>query len=296
MIKILIQIIFILYMVPSVSAQLDPVDDWNLSGKVKSVTENSYTGLATGKEYIKGPKGWSYSWKSDSRIELDSNGNIIRRTYFDNLAKLIRTDEFTFEKGKLTRSKILTQTNTFEYDSLGRIKNELYMKGDINLRIIYMHDSKNRVQQKLQFNLGNELKTTDNFTYDERNNLILQESIYPGGKDSVVYTYNAKNQLTKTVWFDETRKIVERTVYEYIEGKVSYQKWEDFEEGKPDGTVEYLYEKGNEKSVVDIDADGTIAGKETHSYSYDKQGNWIRKVTIIDDEEIFIIERKIEYY
>lgn len=303
--KIFLQIIFILLLVESCFTQLDPVDEWNLSGKVKAVTETSYTGLSSGKEYVKGPKGWSYSWKNDSKIELDSSGRIVKRTYFDNLGKVIRADEFEFSKGKLIRSKTGNKTQHFEYDSLERIKSELLITKitkagkpeEINtIRIIYLYDPEFRVKQKLEFNLGNELKNTRNFYYDGRSNLSIEESISPGSKDSIVYTYNSKDQLTKVVWFDKNGKMVERTYFEYIGGKVSYQKWEDFEAGLTDGSVESIYENGNEKSVVDIEADGSISGKENHSYTYDKAGNWIRKVTIIDDEEIFIVERKIEYY
>lgn len=309
MTRILSCFLIVLFFAGAATAQIDPASKFYLLGKVKTITESSYVGLASGKEYIKGPKGWPYSWLTDSRTELDSNGNIVKIVYLDNLAKPIRTDEFKFENGKLTSSQTAEKDQAFEYDSLGRISREIIIRRKMSdkpndpkpsvesTRIIYTYDAKNRLKQKLQYDLSDKLTSTKTFEYDSLNNLVLEKAIQGNEKDSIVYSYNRKNQLILLEWFDEADKLKDRTFFEYgTDGFVVHQKWEDFDDGIPDGTVVYKYENGHEKEILDIEADGTFGGKETYSFTFDKTGNWIRKVTIIDNEEIFIIERKIEYY
>ena len=64
-----------------------------------------------------------------------------------------------------------------------------------------------------------------------------------------------------------------------------------------EGTVVYYYEGGNEVKTVESESDGTVTNTTETAYVFDQKGNWIKKIMIdSDDESIFIVTRKIEYY
>ena len=110
-----------------------------------------------------------------------------------------------------------------------------------------------------------------------------------------VFEYDSNNQLVKHEWSDNEEGMAEITTYQYVNKQKTFEHWLDYEEGEPDGYIDYTFENGNVIETKEIERDGEISGHEFKKYEYDSQGNWV-KMTIDDDGKYYIVERTISYY
>lgn len=61
-------------------------------------------------------------------------------------------------------------------------------------------------------------------------------------------------------------------------------------------TVNKYFSNGNEKKSVTLDLEGNSNCVIIYKYQYDKQGNWINKISISNGKPSLYYEREISYY
>lgn len=280
----------------------------NLKGNVKSITEKSFNAKKNGINYIKTVEGWQSSWQKNNEQKFDMNGNLIDKTYFEN-SKLIRTEFFKYENNKITETNTLYANRFFSYDEFGKIKFEKFIdkktkkittgkenipiKKETNIEYFYSENSK--LVQKIESSLSGNQISVENFKYDQNNHLIYKDLKYSGRKEWYDYYYNNDNLLYKIEWKDDEFGLLEVTIITFNNREKKSENWTNYFEGDKEGSIEYIYEKGNEIQTKEFDADGNLENTEKIIYIYDKFGNWINK-TIILKSKAFIIERQIIYY
>jgi hypothetical protein len=156
------------------------------------------------------------------------------------------------------------------------------------------YSDKNTLVKKEEYQ-SNQLISTETFTYDSLNNLIKIHYEKGAYSEMESFEYDSENLLVKYEWSDNEEGMVEITTYQYVNKQKSFEHWLDYEEGEPDGYIDYTFENGNVIETKEIERDGEISGHEFKKYEYDSQGNWV-KMTIDDDGKYFIVERTISYY
>ena len=285
--------------------------DLMLKDRVKSITEVSYNGKLTANGYEKVQKGWESSWQMDSKTEFDSDGKKIRQTFFNTQSKISRIERFDYTDGEIVSSEMLYHTRTYKYDSLGRLdsmteinrepiqisaSNANIPGKDKKLTYKFEYDETNQLTQKHCLDSTGTIVGVTRYIYDENGRLSKELILFRDYNESYNYSYDTSGQLITKSWFDSDEGLIEKITYAYDNGIKTHEYWENYYDDELDGKISYSFEKGNEKEIIEMDDSANIDAKWYYQYVYDLKDNWIKQIVTIDDDKIFIIERKIEYY
>ncbi len=269
-----------------------------LKGKVKTLKETSFTAKKTANGIIKSAKGWQYPFEYDSESFFDTLGNLVLE---NNLKQGKKEAVYSIQYDSLRRISVVNRqqfSHHFLYDSLNRIsssyKTDPRSKTLQTSHFTYHYNSKNQLFKAEEF-IENTSTGVETFLYDASGNLISRELKKGSYIETYLYTYNAEQLLIKEVLKDNEEGTAETTTYTYKNKEKALEHWVDYENGKPDGYIDDVFENGNIVLTTEVESDGTVALREQSTYEFDAHGNWIRK-TINIDEQYFIVERVIEYY
>lgn len=281
--------------VPTLS--FENLESWNLNGKVKKINTTSFLAKKVNNKFVKTTKGWQHSWEHDEEFYFNSLG-------FLELTKDIKNGSpyvtYSIKLDDKNRISYVIQAGIdeiyFTYDSMNNICSSKEIIRDKHIESVfkYYYNDKNYRVKKEEY-LSNQLISTETFSYDTLNNLVKIDYVKGAYSEMESFEYDSYNQLVKHEWSDNEEGMVEITTYQYVNKQKTLEHWLDYEEGEPDGTIDYTYENGNEIEVVEKDGDGEITGIQRNTYEYDSTGNWI-KMYIDDDGKYYIVERIISYY
>lgn len=281
--------------IPTLS--FDNLESWNLKGKVKKIHTTSFLAEKVNNKFVKTTKGWQYTWEHDEELYFNTFG-------FLELTKVIKngTTSVTYSIKLDDKNRVVYDIKNgnleyfFTYDSLNNIcsSKEIIRDKQLESDFRYYYNDKNTLVKKEEY-LSNQLISIETFSYDSFNNLVKIEYIEGPYSEMEVFEYDSNNQLVKHEWSDNEEGMAEITTFQYVDKQKTLEHWLDYEEGEPDGTIDYTYENGNEIEVIEKDGDGVITGIERNTYEYDSTGNWI-KMFIDDGGKYYIVERTISYY
>jgi hypothetical protein len=281
--------------IPTLS--FDNLESWNLKGKVTKIHTTSFLAEKVNNKFVKTTKGWQYTWEHDEELYFNTFG-------FLELTKVIKngTTYVTYSIKLDDKNRVVYDIKNenleyyFTYDSLNNIcsSKEIIRDKQLESDFRYYYNDKNTLVKKEEY-LSNQLISIETFSYDSSNNLVKIEYIKGPYSEMEVFEYDSNNLLVKHEWSDNEEGMAEITTFQYVNKQKTLEHWLDYEEGEPDGTIDYTYENGNEIEVIEKDGDGVITGIERNSYEYDSTGNWI-KMYIDDNGKYYIVERTINYY
>lgn len=283
----------------------------NLNGPVKEIHEKSFVGGDENGVYVILKAGWKTSWERDSKSYYDTSGHQIKKTFYTSTKSESRTEYFKYENDRLTESKMLYHHTFYEYDSVGRIQFALYRssqpehittgneipidKSSFNI-IEYFYDQKDNLTAKIETDSEDDYQSIDSIFYDNKSNPIIMQSYYHDKIKYQTMQYDTKGRLILLSVSDNYDGVLERTKYQYTNGKISTEDWELFFENQSDGKVIYTYEDGNEIKTIESESDESISSIEESQYEFDHKGNWIRKTIVDSKGRTNIITRNIKYY
>ncbi len=179
------------------------------------------------------------------------------------------------EKASLAKDKTLLSKSSCKFDKKG-VKTEmdnLNADGTPDSKETYKYDAKDNVIEADEFQ--NDGKQTEKFTwkYDDKGNDIEMKDY--NEKDSLIlsykYTYDAQSYNTKIEGFNGTGGLISTTTM------------------TNDANGNYTYWKAHYVSI-------TIDYEYTYQYTYDKTGNWIKRLKFQNGYEIEIVQREIAYF
>jgi hypothetical protein len=282
--------------------QIITVANSDLHGKVKSVTEDVYEGVLKFGDVTKGKK----TRHSEERFDKDGFAVTRDYTYYDEDGKKDDgfSQSFSYDKNnRLSAMKEEDDGEFFQYKITNNSEGKAEVidieskKGKLMSRLKYKYNSAGKEIEVAEYNSDGALvqKTTTSYNpgnrqeetivnkdgkiievnkkvLDERGNIL--ESI------NITYKGNKKDEYTRQYKYNQVNKVTEER--NSISGL--------------DKKEVFLYdEKGN--LVKHVDEYGSI---EVHTYTFDKNGNWIKKMSDIKDkflgDKIEICERSISYY
>jgi len=268
----------------------------NLKGAVKSMAETSYKAVLSNGKYVKGVKGWQYSWDCDKNYQFDTNGNLLlQKKLKDGAYKTIRAQTFD-SLGRLSKSAFFERKRVYTYDSIGQLKQVTEINTENNKTIDVVYFYSNNLVSQIHFITDKTLYAIEAFQYDQNGNCtaaIYQTNDY---KTIDYYTYNSSNQLIKYVGYEDDDPSEREEIYYTYEGTVLIQENNvGYSEDEKYNELIYKYKDGYEIEVIENDLESAEVKKETYTYEFDAQGNWIKKY-INDNGKYFIVERTIVYY
>lgn len=272
-----------------------------LKGKPRFVLEESFEGKLEKNSLIKTGKDRQISWMNDNKREFDRNGNLVKRSYFDDYREFIHAEEYEFENHRLSKKKYLSFVYTYNYDSRGNLVEEMLAPiGDSSAKKIkhrYAYDLSNRLTNVWEYDFqGGQIFHQSN-TYNNLGFLAKELYEYVDGNEYIKFNYDINNNLIKKEWFDEFSGIIERNSYTYVNGILVTELWEGLEKNKVETSTKYEYDqKGNTISVLDVNPKRQIHDHEVNKYTFDDKGNWVKKTTVVNNSRFYIVERIIAYY
>jgi hypothetical protein len=205
---------------------------------------------------------------------------------------------------------VLIASRTYTFNAVGNITeyNSYYANGDLNRKSIYTYDSLGHAIENSSYNKKDILVTKTTYEYDSAGNLEEEKSFNDVGNltGEIIRNYDANGNCIEKNSFNPDGKLVSKSTSQYDGyGDITEHK-EYNKKGKEIFNFTFKYD-GNknivEKSV--FDARGGIVGQIVYYYSFDKNGNWIQKITFFmdlsqntatrNDVPQSITKREIEY-
>ncbi|MFM6994547.1 MAG: hypothetical protein ACKOWO_05490 [Sediminibacterium sp.] len=268
----------------------------HLNGAVKSMSETSYKAALSNGKYVKGAKGWQYSWDCDNNYQFDTNGNLLlQKKLKDGAYKTIRAQTFD-SLGRLIKSVFFERKSVYTYDSIGQLKQVTEINTENNKTIDVVYFYSNNLVSQIHFITDKTLHAIEAFQYDQNGNCtaaIYQTNDY---KTIDYYTYNSSNQLIKYVGYEDDDPSEREEIYYTYEGTVLIQENNvGYSEGEIYNELIYKYKDGFKVEVIETYLKTNEVIIETYTYEFDAQGNWIKKY-INDNGKYYIVERTFVYY
>jgi hypothetical protein len=281
--------------IPTLS--FENLESQNLKGKVKLVKINSFMAEKVNGAFVKSSKGWQYTWEHDKELYFNTQGYLELKKEMKN-----GTTSVTYSIKLDDKNRVVYDIQNenleyyFTYDSLNNIcsSKEIIRDKHIESDFKYYYNDKKTLVKKEEY-LSNKLISTETFSYDTLNNLVKIHYVKGAYSEMESFEYDSENLLVKYECSDNEEGMVEITTYQYVNKQKTFEHWLDYEEGEPDGYIDYTFENGNVIETKEIERDGEISGHEFKKYEYDSQGNWV-KMTIDANGKYFIVERTISYY
>jgi hypothetical protein len=246
--------------------------------------------------FLKTTKGWQHTWEHDLELYFNTESNLELKKEMKNGTTSISYEIKIDDKNRIVQINENDLTYNIRYDSLNHIiaAKEINHYRNIETDFVFQYNTKNNLVNKEGY-LSNQLISTETYTYDSLNNLIKIQYVKGPYIEMESFEYDSENQLVKYEWSDNEEGTAEITTYQYVNKQKTFEHWLDYEEGEPDGYIDYTFENGNVIETKEIERDGKISVHEFNTYEYDSQGNWI-KMTIDANGKYFVVERTISYY
>ena len=277
-----------------------------LTGKVKSLTEYSYkVKKVNGKQQdiLNAKSIYNYNQLGNKTNEYTYNadGSIDTRSVFtyDNNGLLTQEDSYNPDGST-------GFTNVYKYDKRGNmISVKLYdTYGSLFLRTSSEYDANDNETKEINYTQSVEKdkhkdvilnKTT--WRYDEKGNMV-EEEYYEG--DSTITketTYKYDDNGNKIVQNKSEGNMSLKSTYKYNSLGIPVEEIQFDANGVFAVKIIYAYdEKGNEIEESYYDKDNSLQNHTVFQISYDKNGNWVRKLELDNDRPTILFVREIAYY
>lgn len=277
---------------------------FKLKGKVKSLTQSSYSATGDSGQASRGNLFMTFDWK------FDEKGNFIEK------------------KSKRTGDSIV-HFQIYRYDTAEHLLLDSSNEYKDHSWDIYLYDLKgNQIERLEHYSDSGKTKIgiTEIYKVDEKGNKI-EEDCYWGNKDSLNYKAYIKNnergQELEKVYYDEKGKLHTKVVRVYDDkgNQLEFQiyncdtlknkytwKWDNRDNEiescnyKKDGKLasKDTWKYDDKGFMIEDDYIGTASSRITRHFTYyeniDKEGNWHRSIELMDGKPESIVERVIEYY
>ena len=281
-IKVIITMILMILLSACGSKSKDQKSDvkiLGLKGKVKSIKYMTYNAELKFGAIKKGEQ--SNSKENNKYFNFNENEIKIED------GEYISYDQIQIKRLYIYNDKnILTQTSGYNLngDFLGKLTYEIDSQGDL----IETNDfnSKNEFMGKTIYTRDNNGNAIETNIYDSMGNLKSKFTSDHDSKgrilESIYYDSNGELLEKKYIKYDNKGRIIERKLI--IDTSIFIQNFK------------YDNKETDDLTVMIKSENYSIISETIYTYKYDKNGNWIEKISIEDEVPKIIVEREIEYY
>lgn len=250
---------FLLLSFVDAAAQLEP-QNWStmgLKGRVKTITEQTFTKKFEGKK--------DTMYHTGAQYNFDQTGNLKSIQYFvvkNNEAVITEQTLYTYSKpGHLvarqyidTLNRVLIYDEARSYGTAGRVMEVNSRWRNVESIFRYGYDQNGRLAAKTRSKKNKkdpDLTMQYNLRYYYNDNGLLACEVDLANKDSTILQYNNNQQL------------VNKRIYRLSGYYVS--------------TTEFKYDDHGSMNKVEYRPQGGVYDTRYYNYTYDANGNWITK-------------------
>ena len=263
-------------------------NDWNdygLKGKVKSFKMTTYKAEIHFGNIVKGERVEDLLDDRDKEYFFDVNGNVRRVNDFNQDGTIRYRLEYKYDENGRNY-----ETNSYRGD------------GILDDKCINRFNNKGKVDLRNNYNTEGKLYRSEYLRYNDKELISERKLIYNDGSSTIIsYKYNADSKLILENWiYDSIFKEEHKELN--IDNSFSLYEYDNngnkIEEVWSSGT-KFTYKYNNQNTLIEIYKfadDGSLIERQKFTYEYDKIGNWIKRITYLNDKPIYIKERLFEYY
>lgn len=186
------------------------------------------------------------------------------------------------------------------FDKRGNKTEDIQFKPDGSQmkKYVYQYDTTGKRTVRLQYDSASNLVRKITYTYNAEGYCTEDNSYNPENRleKKYTYTYDRKGNCLEDKSFNPENVLLKKVTYLYdSDGKLIGQNWYN---GKGDLEKECTYHYDFQGNVIDEEVNLTVGGNPVYNYHYvyDKNGNWVKKVTMKDQRPVVILERIVKYY
>ncbi|MGP1515213.1 MAG: hypothetical protein ACTTJH_04575 [Bacteroidales bacterium] len=258
---------------------LNELEQNGLNGNIKSIREISYQAYGNQDTIVKGEVVMGNDM-NNYFAQYNTDGNQTSITNYDNLGEQIDKWIFRYSvKGEALGGNYYYKDNTlldstyYIKDSDGNILEyyHLFADGRLKYKVTYKYNCKGKVLEEKVFDHENLLHNTVKYTY-KHGNPICDENYDRNNNLEYFsrYTYDNKDRLIAQQIYNNDSTVNTSGTYAYNEH---------------DDIIRQTTKVPSEKDII-----------YTYTYKYDKNKNWIQRITFINNSVAYITLRQIEYY
>ena len=227
-----------------------------------------------------------FTYKGDGSVESKLT------SLYNNQGIILESTEYT--KGKLTAR------NTYKYDSKFNNTEESCYEADGTLKWkeVFGYDKKGRRNEVTDYKVNGRFEARFTYKYDEKDNMV-EENEYNSDTSQkhkrITNRYAANGAVVETNRYNDDGILVFWLKLDREGIKMTNTSYND--DGSFKGITTKTYDDhGNESEEDRFFSNESLNVKFRHTYEYDKEGNWTRKITHKNEIPMEVTERRIEYY
>lgn len=252
------------------------------------------------------------------RVEFEIKRKIIKQFTFDSLSRILSFFDF--------QDEAKTPWIYYNYDSNDRSKEEVCLRNDstIYAKTVLNFNEKNQLISRIEYWGENKIKSARSIDYNESNDPV--DDTYTENQNQSVnhydYLYDNVGRKEKKLTYNSNR-LQSRVLYEYRQDSIISQQMDYGFNQKPKSQFLII-----EKDSMRVEVTGYFAGGDTTSYrssfkqifidqdlveyesrtfkgtfvdryktfyEFDNRGNWIKKMTYLNNKLIKIQDRLFRY-
>jgi hypothetical protein len=218
----------------------------------------------------------------------------------DNIYYYFNEKEVKIEEGEYGSYGAIQKKRLYKYNDKENLiqRSDFDSKDDFLGKTIYTRDNKGNLIEESKFNSKDEFVGKIIYIRDKKGNAI-ETNIY----DSIgilnskfKFEYDKKGRILESRYYGPDDKLWEEKYIKYDEkGRMKEEK---LKIGTSIFVKDLRYEnkETNDVTLMIRSKDFSIMSKTRYTYKYDKNNNWIEKISIEDEKPKTIKKRKIEYY
>lgn len=250
--------------------------------------------------YMKGQPSMKreYTWDKSGKYNLSVTKRNPDNSQLNRVEMTYKNDKM-IEKVTYGTQEHPTDRITYVYDAKGNLTEEnLFMKSEVvQYKKLYAYDRDNRKVSESTYDKDGKLMYKTLYGYDG-DNLVSVETINENGEPGDVekYSYDDKGNLTMEYEFSSfnNSESTEEIIYDDKGNKIKRIITRD---KKPVAVVSYAYDEHDNLIKTEVqDNQNNFTESRSYRYEYDKKGNWIKRLSFINDEPKYVIERQIKYF
>jgi hypothetical protein len=286
------------------------VAEYGLHGAVKTFTEKSFRAELKGKAYVTTMHAWSNELESDRKFSFDEKGRIDYWAYLTDDGSEYQEETYEYNGDKLLHIHSWYNEAEYRYDAGGQLIAVLSAGHGLGTDRFFVNANGRKAEIWSVSTEGDTLMH-EKLEYDAQGHLLKQYAVPFGSGEFYVsetnFVYDASGRMIQRSYRDaEGLMVYDMT---YVKGRLATQTMNSYAQGMLIASEEWLfdkkgfvkqkkrYENGDPFQVNQLD----LVYTQTFSYTFDKKGNWTKRVETIstagaEGAEYFVVEREIVYF
>jgi len=280
-------------------------ETFELQGKVKSITEISYSVEEKFGKIVKGKKARDYNRKAhEVKVSFDENQNIVEIKVFDTADNYLGEISYEYinnkksEENHFDTNDNLTYKKIWKFDKKENITELAEYKSNGNLisKTNYLYNQVGEEKEINTYDSNAKLLSKRIYEYDYGDNFKIVEIKSYDAEDSLTYKavtkYDSNDiRIESQSW--NQKDDVKKWKYKHDKNGNMVESYREDEDAK----VTWKYDKfGNMTELKNFNPGGSLNIHMELKYEYDNNDNWTKRLKLENNIPQYIVERQIEYY